>query len=174
MPTLEREIGSLEAAMGDPDFWNNQEKARAANTGVANLKKKLGAFQKLNGRYDDMLAGIELAKEFDDHEAAVDAYNQSAELDKDIKSFELLTLLDRPNDSSSCYLVIQAGAGVSLLPRYVEVLMPPNLRAVAVTRPTLEYPVMALRLAKHPLSPAAMAFLDIARQHLKPPRTGRS
>ena len=48
MPTLEREIGSLEAAMGDPDFWNNQEKARAANTRIASLKKKLGAFQKLN------------------------------------------------------------------------------------------------------------------------------
>ncbi|MBS0342430.1 MAG: LysR family transcriptional regulator [Proteobacteria bacterium] len=75
---------------------------------------------------------------------------------------------------STAFGLIQAGAGVSLLPRYVEVLMPPNLRAVAVTRPTLEYPVMALRLAKHPLSPAAMAFLDIARQYLKPPRPGRA
>ncbi|MCW1913242.1 peptide chain release factor 2 [Luteolibacter sp. GHJ8] len=111
VPTLEREIGSLEAAMGDPDFWNNQEKARATNTRIAGLKKRLGAFQKLNGRYEDLLAGIELAKEFDDHDAAVEAYHNAAELDKDIKSFELLTLLDRPNDSSSCYLVVQAGAG---------------------------------------------------------------
>lgn len=75
---------------------------------------------------------------------------------------------------STAFGLIQAGAGVALLPRYVEVLMPPNLRAVTVARPTLEYPVMALRLAKHPLSPAAMAFLDVARQHLKPPRSGKS
>lgn len=75
---------------------------------------------------------------------------------------------------STAFGLIQAGAGVALLPRYVEVLMPPNLRAVTVARPTLEYPVMALRLAKHPLSPAAMAFLDVARKHLKPPRSGKS
>ncbi|MDQ0587279.1 LysR family transcriptional regulator [Variovorax paradoxus] len=71
---------------------------------------------------------------------------------------------------STAFGLIQAGAGVALLPRYVEVLMPGNLRAVAVTRPVLEYPVVAIRLAKHPLTPAAMAFLAMARQHMKPPR----
>jgi DNA-binding transcriptional LysR family regulator len=75
---------------------------------------------------------------------------------------------------STAFGLIQSGAGVALLPRYVEVLMPPNLRALTVTRPTLEYPVMAVRLAKHPLSPAAMAFLDVARQHLKPPRASKA
>jgi DNA-binding transcriptional LysR family regulator len=74
---------------------------------------------------------------------------------------------------STAFGLIQAGAGVALLPRYVEVLMPGNLRAVAVTRPTLEYPVVAVRLAKHPLSPAALAFLAMARQHMKPPRAAR-
>jgi hypothetical protein len=52
--------------------------------------------------------------------------------------------------------------------------MPGNLRAVAVTRPALEYPVVAVRLAKHPLNPAAMAFLAMARQHMKPRRADRS
>ena len=74
---------------------------------------------------------------------------------------------------STAFGLIQAGAGVALLPRYVEVLMPGNLRAVAVTRPTLEYPVVAIRLAKHPLNPAAMAFLAMARQHMKPPRAAK-
>ncbi len=97
--------------MSDPDFWNNQEKARATNTRIAGLKKKLGAFEKLEGRYDDLLAGIELAKEFDDQDAAAEAVQAADDLDRDISSFELITLLDRPNDSSSCYLVIQAGAG---------------------------------------------------------------
>ncbi len=74
---------------------------------------------------------------------------------------------------STAFGLIQAGAGVALLPRYVEVLMPGNLRAVAVTRPVLEYPVVAIRLAKHPLAPAAMAFLAMARQHMKPPRMNK-
>ncbi|WP_018906468.1 LysR family transcriptional regulator [Variovorax paradoxus] len=74
---------------------------------------------------------------------------------------------------STAFGLIHAGAGVALLPRYVEVLMPGNLRAVAVTRPALEYPVVAVRLAKHPLSPAALAFLAMARQHMKPPRANK-
>ncbi len=97
--------------MGDPEFWNNQEKARATNSRISSLKKKLGAYQKLNGRYDDLMAGIELAREFDDDSAAADAFTQAAELDKDIASFELITLLDKPGDMASCYLIIQAGAG---------------------------------------------------------------
>jgi len=75
---------------------------------------------------------------------------------------------------STAFGLIQAAAGVALLPRYVEVLMPGNLRAVSVTRPILEYPVVAIRLAKHPLSPAAMAFLAMARQHMSPPRASKS
>ncbi|WP_198970767.1 LysR family transcriptional regulator [Xylophilus sp. ASV27] len=74
---------------------------------------------------------------------------------------------------STAFGLIQSGAGVALLPRYVEVLMPVNLRAVAVARPALEYPVVAVRLAKHPLSPAALAFLAMARHHMKPPRASR-
>lgn len=97
--------------MGAPDFWNDQEKAKAANTKLAGMKKKLTSFQKLSGRYEDLLAAMELAREFDDLDAAQEAATESELLSKDIASFELLTLLDRPNDSSSCFLVIQAGAG---------------------------------------------------------------
>lgn len=69
---------------------------------------------------------------------------------------------------STAFGLVQAGAGVALLPQYVDVLMPARLRAVRVVRPALEFPVVAVRLAKHPLSPAAMAFLAMARQHMKP------
>ena len=74
---------------------------------------------------------------------------------------------------STAFGLIQAGAGVALLPRYVEVLMPGNLRALTVTRPALDYPVVAIRLAKHPLNPAAMAFLAMARQHMRSPHASR-
>ena len=68
---------------------------------------------------------------------------------------------------TTAFGLVQAGAGVALLPHYVDVLMPARLRAVRIVRPVLEFPVVAIRLAKHPLSPAAMAFLAMARQHMK-------
>ena len=97
--------------MGAPDFWDDQNRARDMNTKVASLKKKLETFQGLEGKLEDVLSGIELAKEFDDDESAKEAFAQAKQLDKDISTFELLTLLNKPTDSANCYLVIQAGAG---------------------------------------------------------------
>ena len=111
VPTLEREIASLDEAMGAPDFWDNPEKARVTSEKAASMKKKLEAYQGLKGRHEDVLAAIELAKEFDDPESAGEAVTQADQLGRDIASFELLTLLNQPNDPASCFLVIQAGAG---------------------------------------------------------------
>ncbi len=97
--------------MGAPDFWDNPDKARVTSEKSAAMKKKLEAFQGLQGRYEDVLAAIELAKEFDDPESAGEAVTQAGQLGKDIASFELLTLLNQPNDPANCFLVIQAGAG---------------------------------------------------------------
>ena len=97
--------------MGAPDFWDDAEKARETSERAASLKKKAGTFAKLESGLDDVLAAIELAKEFDDDDSAAEAVEQAEQLAKDISSFELLTLLNRPNDDANCYLTIQAGAG---------------------------------------------------------------
>jgi peptide chain release factor 2 len=97
--------------MGAPDFWDNPEKARTTSEQAASMKKKIETFTGLESSLDDVLAAIELAKEFDDDDSATEACEQAHQLDKDISSFELLTLLNRPNDEANCYLVIQAGAG---------------------------------------------------------------
>ena len=97
--------------MGAPDFWDNADKARQISEDAAAMKKKLEAFLDLESRNKDVVEGVALAKEFDDDELAKEAINGAAQLEKDIRSFELLTLLNRPNDEASCYLAIQAGAG---------------------------------------------------------------
>ncbi|BCX47768.1 peptide chain release factor 2 [Haloferula helveola] len=97
--------------MGAPDFWDDPNKARTVSERAASMKKKLETFRGLESGLDDVLAAIELAKEFDDDDSAAEAVAQAGQLDKDISSFELVTLLDKPNDGASCYLIIQAGAG---------------------------------------------------------------
>ncbi|WP_338690146.1 peptide chain release factor 2 [Haloferula helveola] len=111
VPKLEREISTLEESMGAPDFWDDPNKARTVSERAASMKKKLETFRGLESGLDDVLAAIELAKEFDDDDSAAEAVAQAGQLDKDISSFELVTLLDKPNDGASCYLIIQAGAG---------------------------------------------------------------
>ena len=97
--------------MGSPDFWNDADKAKSISSKAAGLKKKLETFLKLESRFSDIAEGINLAKEFDDADLAREALDNAKTLEADIRSFELLTLLNQPNDVSNCYLVIQAGAG---------------------------------------------------------------
>lgn len=97
--------------MGAPEFWNDSDKARSITSKAAVMKKKLESFFKLEGRVADVVEGVSLAKEFDDVDLAREALGNAASLEADIRSYELLTLLDQPSDNSPCFLVISAGAG---------------------------------------------------------------
>ncbi|MEY3395396.1 MAG: hypothetical protein RL346_1632 [Verrucomicrobiota bacterium] len=97
--------------MGAPSFWDDPDQARKISEEAAAMKKKLESFIALEKRCKDVVEGVGLAKEFDDEDLAKEAIAGAATLEKDIRNFELLTLLNRPNDHANCYLVIQAGAG---------------------------------------------------------------
>lgn len=97
--------------MGAPEFWNDPDKAKAVSSDASGLKKRLEGFLALEGRVADIEEGVALAKEFDDADLAREAIGNAGSLDKDLRDYELLTLLNQPSDSSSCFLVIQAGAG---------------------------------------------------------------
>ena len=97
--------------MGAPEFWNDADKAKSISSKAAGLKKKLESFLQLESRVADIEEGVSLAKEFDDAELAREAIQNAKSLEGDIRSYELLTLLDQPSDVSPCFLVISAGAG---------------------------------------------------------------
>jgi len=97
--------------MGSPDFWNDPDHAKSVSSKAAGLKKKLESFLKLEARLTDIEEGLVLAKEYDDGDLAREAVRNSKSLDDDLRSYELLTLLNQPSDNSACFLVIQAGAG---------------------------------------------------------------
>ena len=97
--------------MEAPDFWNDQNTAQQTVKEASRLKGRLQPFLKLEERLQNVEAGIELAREFDDADSAREAAEEFRALDADIDSFELVTLLDRPTDPSNAYLSIQAGAG---------------------------------------------------------------
>lgn len=111
IPTLENKIAELETAMSNPDFWNNPDKAREVNAQASAMKKKVETFLSLEARAENIDAAVALAKEFDDLDTAREAQRDFHSLDEAITSFELLTLLNQPNDSCNAYLVISAGAG---------------------------------------------------------------
>jgi peptide chain release factor 2 len=123
VPKLENEINTLEEAMGAPEFWNDADKAKSISSKAAGLKKKLESFLKLESRVADIEEGVSLAKEFDDAELAREALANAKSLEEDIRSYELLTLLDQPSDNSPCFLAISAGAGGTEACDWAQMLM---------------------------------------------------
>jgi peptide chain release factor 2 len=108
---LKNQIASLDQKMEAPEFWNNQNSAQEIVKEANRLKGKLNPFLTLEERYENVEAGLELAREFDDADSAQEAVAEFEALGKEIDSYELVTLLDKPTDPSNAYLNIQAGAG---------------------------------------------------------------
>ena len=97
--------------MEDGSFWDDAIKAQQI-VGQANIiKRKFIPFIKLEKRLDDLKEIISLAKEFEDADAAQEAVAEFTEISKQLESFELLVLLDKPNDPSNCYVTVNSGAG---------------------------------------------------------------
>jgi len=95
--------------MGSPSFWDNPTKAQETVAEANILKGKLNPFLSLEKRVEDLEVLFEFAKEDTDLEQ--EAYDEFHSLQKDIDSFELITLLNKPSDSCNCYLTISSGAG---------------------------------------------------------------
>lgn len=109
--------------MEAPDFWNDQNTAQETVKEANRLKGKLNPLRDLEKRFENVEAAIELAREFDDADSAREASTEFKSLLKDIESFELVTLLDRPSDSNNAYLTIQAGAGGTEACDWAQMLM---------------------------------------------------
>ena len=97
--------------MSAPDFWDDQNAARALMAEVNPLKHRMEAFSALKSRLEDIDATIELAQEADDDDLGREAVEEFAKWQKSLADFELLTLLNGPQDQASCYVTIHAGAG---------------------------------------------------------------
>ena len=65
---------------------------------------------------------------------------------------------------STAFGMLQAGMGAALLPAIAARQMPADLTSVRLRDPDLEWPILIVRLAQQPASPAVQAFLKIAKE----------
>lgn len=120
---MEEQVAAFDKKMEAPDFWNDQNTAQETVREANRLKGKLNPLRALEKRFENVEAAIELAREFDDADSAREAASEFKSLNKDIDSFELVTLLDRPSDPNNAYLTIQAGAGGTEACDWAQMLM---------------------------------------------------
>jgi peptide chain release factor 2 len=95
--------------MGQPDFWENQEKARETIALLKPLNSILQPFEALAASTADLGALAELATE--DSSLDPELEKELGSLEQRLDEFELRAVMSGPQDASNAYVKVQAGAG---------------------------------------------------------------
>jgi peptide chain release factor 2 len=107
--------------MGQPSFWDNQEKARQTIQLLKPLNALLNPRADLETKAGDLRALAELTDEDASLEPDLDL--ELVSVQKQLSDFELKAMLSGPQDGSSAYLKIQAGAGGTEACDWAQMLM---------------------------------------------------
>ncbi len=97
--------------MGEANFWDNQEKAKAVVAQVKQLKAQLEPLGKAITDFEDAKLAYQMAKEAGDNDLLKEADEQLYSLTQRMDKIELQSLLSGKHDHRSCFLTISAGDG---------------------------------------------------------------
>ena len=129
--SLEAERAVLEDKMGQPGFWDDQEKAQETVARLKSVKKETDAFAAAGRILDDLEVLHELAEAEKDHSAQAEVQTELEKARKAIAELQLRTFFTGEHDHRSATVALQAGAGgidacdwtemvMRLLTRYAE------------------------------------------------------
>ncbi|WP_145373251.1 peptide chain release factor 2 [Maioricimonas rarisocia] len=113
----------INAAMAQPDFWDNQEKAQMLVGELRRINGTLKPMQELIDGSEDLGALIELADE-EDADGLDDEIKATVEsLTEKLEAVELHASMSAPEDSCDAYMTIQAGEGGTDAADFAEILL---------------------------------------------------
>jgi peptide chain release factor 2 len=107
--------------MGQPNFWDNPEKAQQTIAQLKPLNGLLKPYEELESVAGDVQALVELADEDADLESELE--RELSPFEKRLDDFEMRAMLDGPQDASNAYLRIQAGTGGTEACDWAQMLM---------------------------------------------------
>ena len=121
MEKKSEEIAEMEKEQAEPDFWNDQERARKESQIFAELKKEFEGWSLLKGDVDDLEELSRLAEEDSSLEGEIE--EKIVEIEKRYSALEVLMLFSGNYDTSNAILSIHAGAGGTDAQDWAEMLM---------------------------------------------------
>jgi len=95
--------------MGQPSFWDNNDKAQQVIQQLKPLNALLKPYEELEATSADLQALAELSEEDPTLEGELEGELRSTE--RKLADFEMQAMLSGPQDASNAYLKIQAGTG---------------------------------------------------------------
>lgn len=108
-------LSELDNKAVEPDFWNNQVKAKEVIAQSNTLRAVIKPFESLESSLqdaEDMFELIELEEDASSSELAIqEAKSSIKKAQENFEKLELQSLLNGPMDSNNAYLTLHAGAG---------------------------------------------------------------
>ncbi|WP_445443807.1 peptide chain release factor 2 [Clavibacter sp. km1a] len=123
---LQQEVEELSAQAGEPDLWDDTEKAQKVTSDLSHRQSELKRIDELQRRLDDLDVLVEMAK--DDEESAEEAVVELDGITKIMDELEVQTLLNGEFDPRPAVVTIRAGAGGVDAADFAEMLMRMYLR----------------------------------------------
>ena len=119
---MRSEIEQLENRAAEPGFWDDMENSQKILQRTANLKAKVEKYEKLEARYEDAMALIELGDEAEDESLIKEAQEELDGIRADIDRQRLETLLTGEYDKNNAILTFHAGSGGTEAQDWAEML----------------------------------------------------
>jgi peptide chain release factor 2 len=117
------QLEELDAQAGDPDFWNDADKAQAVSREQAKLKKVIDDLDGAGRIVDDARTLFELGREENDEASLREAWEQIEASERRIGALEFRRMLSGEYDDKDAILSINAGAGGVDSQDWAEMLM---------------------------------------------------
>ncbi len=128
MPGKKAQIAILERRTMQPDFWQDQEKARDVMKELNGHKSWLSTWETLSRLREDCRTLLELADEAGDIAYTEEIDAELGKLESLIDDVELKTILGGEDDAKNAIMVIHAGAGGTEAQDWAEMLLRMYLR----------------------------------------------
>ena len=104
-------VAELEEIAGDPDFWNDMEKAQTILQQTKQLKNKIEGYTNLEESYNDILTLIEMGNEEDDESLVPEAREMRDNFLEEYEHLRISTLLTGEYDHCNAIVTLHSGAG---------------------------------------------------------------
>lgn len=108
---LKREIEELELKAAAPGFWDDADASKEILQRTGKLKNKVEAYDKIRSSFDDLSVLIDMGDEEGDLSLVEEITASVEQLENEIASLRLSTLLTGEYDGNNAILTFRAGAG---------------------------------------------------------------
>lgn len=129
---MKREIEALENQTLDPEFWQDQNRAKEVTQKLSRVKNRVETYEGWHSRLKDLFDLVDIGLSEEDEklidEVSSEVATGSKELNRELERYELENLLSGDFDDSAALVTINAGAGGTDAQDWTEMLLRMYLR----------------------------------------------